>query len=93
MLAAKRIFARYMPRGSKHLAATPLVVALGLWVCVMVITAAILVPWTGWGLIAPLGLALLVALLAVCWAICVPFERAQQEWRRTVAGAFRRREE
>ncbi len=87
MFDIRRTLAPRLPRFSQRLPATPLVVALALWACVMLIVAAILVPRAGWRLVAPLGLALLAALLVVCWAVCVPFERAQQQWRRTVSNA------
>lgn len=87
MLDIRRTFAARLPRLTQHLPGTPLVAALALWVCVMLIAAAILVPRAGWGVMAPVGLAVLAALLVLCWVVCVPFERAQREWRRTVDNA------
>lgn len=87
MLDIGRTLAARLPRLAQHLPGTPLVVALALWACVMLIVASILVPRVGWGLVAPLALALLVALLVLCWVVCVPFERAQREWRRIVDNA------
>lgn len=87
MLDIRRAVALHLPQTWRHLPGTPLVVALALWACVMLITGAVLVPYVGWGPLVPLGLALLAALLVVCWAVCVPFERAQSEWRRTVNNA------
>lgn len=88
MLGIRRTVTLRLPQTWRHRPpGTPLVVALALWACVMLITGAVLVPLVGWGPLAPLGLALLAALLVVCWAVCVPFERAQSEWRRTVDNA------
>ncbi len=87
MFHISRAFTRRLARAPRSLLATPLVVALALWACVMLIAGAVLVPLAGWGLMAPVGLIVLTALLVVCWAVCVPFERAQREWRTTVNNA------
>ncbi|MHB8867280.1 MAG: hypothetical protein ACYC6T_10240 [Thermoleophilia bacterium] len=88
MLDIRRTVTLRLPQTWRHLPpGTPLVMALALWACVMLVTGAVLAPLVGWRPLAPLGFALLAALLMACWAVCAPFERAQNEWRRTVNNA------
>lgn len=65
----------------------PLVMALLLWVCLLLPLAVWGLPLLGGPVTVVVALVLLAGLLAICLAVCGPFERNEEEWRRLVREA------
>ena len=76
--------ARSPRRGRKG---APLLMALLLWVCLLLPLVVWGLPLLGGPATMTVALVLLAGLLAICLAVCGPFERNEEEWRRLVQEA------
>ncbi len=76
-------------RGSR--VGTPLMVAIVVWICVMALVGAVTAPLFGWRAVLVIGPVLLALILAACWLLCVPYERARTQWDSAAREAARRR--
>ncbi|MCZ7665313.1 MAG: hypothetical protein M5U22_21360 [Thermoleophilia bacterium] len=70
---------------------TPLMVATIVWICVMAVVGAVTAPLFGWRAVFVIGPVLLALIIAACWLLCVPYERARTQWDSAVREAARRR--
>jgi fatty acid desaturase len=49
---------------------TPVILALFVWVCTLPLVGLLVVPFFGWGVGIMVAVALLIAILIMCWLLC-----------------------
>jgi len=64
-------FARMWKESLARRLGTPLLLALGVWLCLLPLLALIVLPLFGWKAALYTGGALLITDLAACWFLCV----------------------